>query len=258
MDVHGAMRVGETLAAHVDHTEGEPETYRVICHIGEKRAAAMSADGRDPDILQIQAPHEAGQVQDQIGLFVREQYEKHLNGPASFAWFVLRKEKLQKNIAVSHAITIGGATERAMNETSAQLALAEAIKMGPLVLNLLARQNTKLMDTVQQLTQFRLEAEVTIADMNARAEAGDDGARWEAMAEMVKDLSPLAKEAIGAWIQSQGHGSSKPASEWTTKDMTSAWNSAPDSVKEEFYKKLMDMAARQEAAQQEGGEDVES
>lgn len=237
--------VAQALEKHID---GLVEQHRVLAHIGDKRSQALHSEGRHSEVLELST--EAGDVQSQIASYVREVREAHARGPHCFAWFVLRRESKAGNVAVSHAVPIGGESQREVEASVSERALAKAVDMGPMVLQAVMKAFNNVMAEYRLLSAHYLEARVAIADMNARAEAGDETAKWEAVAESVRELGPMARQAISAWLSSRGVDTGPDPAAMSKEDFVAVFNGLPNDVKAAFIQELREALA-QEAAQQQ-------
>jgi hypothetical protein len=243
------LRAAETLAEHIG--DGVIDEYYVIAHIGETRSQALSANGRDPQVLELVS--DGGHPRDQIGAWMRERAEDHAHGPLAYMYAVLRKSDNKGNVAISPPVPVGGEEARIAEESAAQRALAYAIEMGPLTLRLMSGLLTHTLTELKDVQIEEKRAQIAIADMNARAESADDTAKWEAIASSVQELGPMAREAFTSWMRSQNPPAQDPAT-MTEDDLTDLFNRAPDETKAAFMQRLQAAMQAQQAQQAPGGD----
>lgn len=228
------LRAAETLADAMG--DGVIDQYYVIAHIGETRSQALSANGRDPNVLELAS--DGSHPRDQIGGWMRERAEEHAHGPLAYLYAVLRKADNKGNVAIAPPVPVGGEEQRIAEESAAQRALAYAIEMGPLTLRLMSGLLTHTMTELKEVQVEEKRAQIAIADMHARAESADDTAKWEAIAEGVKELGPMARDAFSVWMRQQAADQPTDPANMSADDITDIFNRLPDEAKAAFIDRL--------------------
>jgi hypothetical protein len=150
---------------------------------------------------------------------------------------VLRKSGKAGNLACTAPIRIGGATTA--EATLEQQALARAVAMGPQTLDTMRALLQESMRHQRETLESERELAVVLAQMHGAAEAGDEGARWQAMADAAQHLSPVLRTAVQAWMASQGASAGPEPEDMDAEDLADVLRRASPEAREAVVRSIL-------------------
>jgi hypothetical protein len=240
--------IAEGLADKIDLETGEgeqvsPGEWRILSRIGARRETALGAEGVDETLEIDPGPGVAGEIE----RFLIERVRVHHSGPQTYLYAVLRRKGRAGNVAVSPPIRVGGGDADAHSQLASfrDQAISALAAMAPHTLQLLERITVRALGMVEVSRSAELEAKVLMAQLVGRAEAGDDGARWEAVAQSAQHFAPVAAEAINAWKASMGVGA--PAAPTTAEQGLEAFRSWPQAARDAVIRGILEELAAEQA-----------